>query len=64
MLKALENYDRLEEKVYALFQQDAQLVLMAAFDPELALPPVRRSTVAPSCQTVYQVVLACQKIDE
>jgi len=34
----------------------------AAFCPELALPPNRRATVAPHCQTVYQIILACRKL--
>jgi hypothetical protein len=62
VVEALQNYDCLQEKVEILFGGDAECVLMAAFDPELALPPARRSTVAPSCETVYQIVLACQII--
>jgi len=58
----IQRYDSLIEKGNIMFGEEMNSLEEAAFCPELALPPNRRATVAPHCQTVYQITLACRKL--
>jgi hypothetical protein len=58
----LLEIESLEHKGMRMFGEEYELIKEASTQPDLPLPPIKRETIAPHCESVYQVVLACEKL--